>query len=77
MDQITKTKDYAQNAIDQGEDKVRSALYEAERRLREGKKQVTQWATDVDKQAHDNPWPIIAGVGIGCLLLGVILGRRN
>jgi ElaB/YqjD/DUF883 family membrane-anchored ribosome-binding protein len=30
-----------------------------------------------DEYVHENPWPVIGSVALGCLALGFILGRRR
>ena len=72
-----KIKSYTHSVIDQGEDHLKGMLHEAEGRLKQGHERVTKWASDVDKQAHENPWPVVTGVGVGCLLLGIILGKSK
>lgn len=74
--------DYAakvSSAIHQGEDKIRNAVAEAEKRLKQGQKQAKEIISSVDKQLKEKPWPIVAGIAAGCLLLGFILGssKRN
>ena len=76
MDQ-ENVKDYTQSAIQEGESRLRGALAEAERKLKQGQEQMTKWAADIDKQAHENPWPLVAGVGVGCLLLGLVIGKSK
>ena len=66
-----------QSTLEQGESRLKVALSEAENKLKQGREQVTKWASVADKQAHENPWPIIAGVGVGCLLLGLIIGKSK
>ena len=42
-----------------------------------GMEKAQEFASDVDKKVHQNPWPFIAGsAGVG-LLLGYILGRGS
>ena len=72
-----KVKNYTQATLEQGEDRLKNALSEAEKKVRQGQEQVTKWAEDINKRTHDNPWPIVAGVGMGCLLLGLILGKSK
>lgn len=31
----------------------------------------------IDQNVRKNPWPYVAGVGVGALLLGFVLGRRS
>lgn len=66
-----------QSTLERGEDRLKSAYSEAENKIKQGREQVTKWATDVDKQAHENPWPLVAGAGVACLLLGIILGKSK
>ena len=72
-----KIKDFGKAAIEEGESKLRNAIYEAEKRLKQGQQQVVKLASDIDKQTRENPWPVVAGVGIGCLLLGLIIGKSR
>jgi ElaB/YqjD/DUF883 family membrane-anchored ribosome-binding protein len=75
-----KIKDYAQSAqsaVENNQDKLKTSLYEAERRLKQSQEHLSRWAADLDKQAHERPWPVVASIGIGCLLLGVIIGRMR
>jgi len=65
------------STIDEGESKLRNTLYEAEKRLKEGREQITKMAADIDKKAHENPWPVVAGVGVSCLLLGLLIGKSK
>ena len=76
-EQEEKIKGYGKAVIDEGESRIKDAIYATEKRLKQGKKQLTQWAGDVNKQAHDNPWPVVAGVGVGCLLLGMLLSKSR
>jgi len=75
-DQNKITNDLQSN-FEQGEHRIKDALCEAEKKMKQGHEEITKWATDVDKQAHENPWPLVTGIGIGCLLLGVILGKSK
>lgn len=63
--------------IEEGEFKLKNALCEAEKRLKQGYEQATKMASDIDKKTHENPWPVVAGVGVGCLLLGLLIGKSR
>ena len=80
-DDLNAAKDkvgaYATTAIREGEEKVRDIVTEAEKRLKDGAEQAKKIAKSVDKQLHENPWPIVAGVAAGSLLLGFILGTSK
>jgi ElaB/YqjD/DUF883 family membrane-anchored ribosome-binding protein len=77
MAEPEKAGNCAHLTLEQGESQIKDALSEAEKRIRQGQEKVNQWASDVDKQVHENPWPIVAGVGIGALLLGLVIGRSR
>jgi len=65
------------STIEEGEFKLKNALCEAEKRLKQGYEQVTKLASDIDKKTHDNPWPVVVGVGGICLLLGLLIGKSK
>jgi hypothetical protein len=72
-----KIKDYTESAIEQNQDKIRAVFSEAEKKVRVGQEQLTKIASNLNKQAHESPWPLISGIGLGCLLLGVIIGKMR
>lgn len=72
-----KLGQYAESAIDEGEKKAKSAVYETQKKFKQGQEQLTQLVSGVDEQVHTNPWPVIAGVAVGCLFLGFILGSKT
>jgi len=61
------------------QDRLKSVMSDMETKLKEGQEKFKTAAANVDKQLRDNPWPIVAGVAVGCVLLGFIMGanRRN
>ncbi|MBF0489546.1 MAG: hypothetical protein HQL15_02875 [Candidatus Omnitrophica bacterium] len=63
----------------ENEDCIRSVLSDVESKLKQGQEKLKTVVADVDKQVRDNPWPVIAGVAVGCVLLGFIMGvnKRN
>jgi ElaB/YqjD/DUF883 family membrane-anchored ribosome-binding protein len=63
--------------INQGEDKFKVIAAEAQKKLKETQEQVAQLASTLDKQVKENPWPAIAGVAVGCLFLGFIMGKSK
>lgn len=65
------------SSIEDGEFKLKNALLEAENRLKQGYERATKLASEIDKKTHDNPWPVVAGVGFGCLLLGLLIGKSR
>ncbi len=77
MNDQDKNKNYTQSAFNQGEDRIKDALSQAEDKMKQGQEQVTRWATDMDKKTRENPWPLVAGVAVGGLLLGLILGKSK
>ena len=77
-DASEKAQDYA-TAIRQGEEKIKNVINDVENKLKVGQERVKQFVATADKQAHENPWPIVAGVALSCLFLGFIMGnaKRN
>ncbi len=74
QDVYTKEGDISR-AINEGEEKLRNVADDAQRRFKQGKDQVQHLINQADKQLHDNPWPIVAGVAVGCLFLGFFAGN--
>jgi len=65
------------SSIEEGEFKLKNALCEAEKRLKQGYEQATKLASDIDKKTHENPWPVVVGMGVSCLLLGLLIGKSK
>lgn len=63
--------------LKQGEERIKSTLSDVEKKITQGKEQIKIVIADVDKKLHENPWPIIAGVAAGCILLGFIMGLNK
>jgi ElaB/YqjD/DUF883 family membrane-anchored ribosome-binding protein len=45
--------------------------------LKQGEEQLRKVINTVDKQLHENPWPVVGGVALSCLLLGFLMGQRK
>jgi ElaB/YqjD/DUF883 family membrane-anchored ribosome-binding protein len=67
----------ATSAIQESEEKAKDRVAELEKKFRQGQEQVRQAVSNVDKQLHQNPWPIVSAVAIGAIFFGFLLGRRN
>lgn len=76
-DQEEKLGSYAASKIHEGEEKVRKIASEVEHRLKQGEEQVRQLINKADKQLHEKPWPIVAGVAISCLFVGFLMGATK
>lgn len=68
--------EYMSNILE-GEEKVKNAISDLEKKVKKGQEQFKELASTVDKQLHENPWPIVGGVAAACLLFGFILGSRR
>ena len=72
-------------ALGQKEQDIAEALGTAKKRALEaalrakdvGSEKAKEIAAEVDEQVRENPWPYIAGVAVGSLLIGYILGRNK
>ena len=67
--------------IEQQAEKQKQNIHRAQRLagdwVDEGDEKVRAAVTDLDDKVHDNPWTYIAGVGVGALLLGFLLGSSS
>ena len=81
MQSKDRLRDQASAAFHEGEKEFKEVAREVEKNLRkkllEGKETVQHVTTAVDKQMRTNPWPIVAGVAAGCLLLGFVMGTTR
>ncbi len=68
-----------QSSLKEGEDRIKNVVSDIDKKVKQGQEQIQKVIADVDKKLHENPWPIVGGVAVGCVLLGFILGisRRN
>jgi ElaB/YqjD/DUF883 family membrane-anchored ribosome-binding protein len=68
-----------QGALKEGEERVKGVVSDIDNKIKQGQEQMQKVMGEVDKKLRDNPWPIVGGVAIGCVLLGFILGlsKRN
>ena len=58
----------------ENEENIKSVMSDVEEKIKQGQDKLKSVAADVDRQFRDNPWPIVAGVAVGCVLLGFIMG---
>ena len=65
------------NVLRQGEDKLKGAMADAQHKVQQKQEQLKQIVSTVDKQLKENPWPIVAGVAVGGILLGFILANSR
>lgn len=77
QENAAKAGDYVESAIRQGEEKVRGFATDATKKIKQGEEQLQQIISKVDKQLHANPWPVVTGVAVGCLLVGFIMGSNK
>ena len=65
----TDQKEQLNDVLKDGESKLRNAICDAEKRLKQGQDQVVKVASDIDKQVKDNPWPVRAVCAFATLYL--------
>ncbi len=74
QDVYTKDSDFSKT-MDEGQEKLKKAAGDVQKRIKEGQDQVQQLISQADKQLRENPWPVVAGVAVGCLFLGFFAGN--
>ena len=57
--------------------KIKDTVSDVKKKLAQGEEQLKEIVSTIDKQLHENPWPIVGGVAAGCLLLGFIMGKSK
>lgn len=63
--------------MDNNVDRIKGVMSDVENKIKLGQEKFKVVAADVDSQLRDNPWPIVAGVAVGCVLLGFIMGANK
>ncbi len=72
-----KQKDDLSKTIEQGGDNSKNSTWDVQKQLKQGQEQVQHLISQADKQLHENPWPVVAGVAVSCLFLGFIVGTSR
>ena len=58
-------------------EKAKAAMEGVKQAAEVGQEKAKEAAKAVDESVHEKPWHYIAGVAVGALLLGYLLGRRD
>jgi ElaB/YqjD/DUF883 family membrane-anchored ribosome-binding protein len=68
-----------ENTMETQERIIKSVMSDLEDKIKQSTDSIKTAACDVDKKVRDNPWPVVAGVAVGCVLLGFLAGvtKRN
>ena len=61
----------------ENDDRIKNVMLDVENKLKLGQERLKTVAAGVDKQLRDNPWPVVAGVAVGCILLGFVMGMNK
>ena len=77
MPEPEKLKDNMESALEEGESRVEGGIDTAERKLRNNRYSLAKRMALIDRQAHENPWPLVTGVAFSCLVLGLIMGKSR
>ncbi len=73
----TTNRNDLDESLKEGEEYVKDIVSDTQKTLKQGREQLKQAIAEVDKRLHENPWPIVAGVAVGCTLLGFIMGSNK
>lgn len=75
-----RVKDVSAN-LREGKAELKEGAAEVTRQLQdklhEGQESIRHYAGVVDKQLRKDPWPVVAGIAVGSLLIGFILGSSK
>jgi ElaB/YqjD/DUF883 family membrane-anchored ribosome-binding protein len=77
VDQYSDLKDVLGSFGANISDKAKVAMDSVKRASEAGQEKAREAAMAVDESVHEKPWHYIAGVALGALLLGYVLGRRD
>ena len=57
--------------------KFKDVASQAEKYIKEGGEHLKELAHKADKNLHENPWPVVAGVAVVSLLIGFVMGTTR
>lgn len=77
QDTADKADEFVESAGQQMEQKGKDVASDAQKMLKEGREEIDTAIATVDKQVHEKPWSIIAGVAIGSFILGCLMGKSK
>src|SRR3990167_8511334 len=66
-----------EDTADMGRKRFGRFKKQAERQWDEGAEQIQDTVSDLDEKIRDNPWTYVAGVAIGALILGFLIGSSK
>lgn len=70
-------KDFFQTTAHNGEVIAGQAKKKIIKNLYQEEKKIKSAAAHWNKKIHEEPWPVVSGVAIGALVLGLFLGHRK
>ena len=73
-DDLTETSQNFRDKAQQATEAMRQNLAEWQRKATENARRAAEFT---DNYVHENPWPVIGGVALGCFILGLLVGRSR
>ena len=72
-----KITEKVSTVVRESEELMNDVFAAAGKKFTKGKERLDDIISDTDKQLRENPWPIVGGVALSCLLLGYIMGHSR
>ena len=73
-DDLTQTSESFREKAQHATEAMKQNLAEWQRKATENARRAAQVT---DNYVHENPWPVIGCVALGCFILGVLVGRSR
>jgi len=73
-DELPQTSENFREKAQQATEAMGQNLAEWQRKATENARRAAQFT---DEYVHENPWPVIGCVALGCFVLGVLVGRSR
>ena len=81
QDKAQDWKDKAQEGAENLRSKAQNKAKELQQTAKEWQNRAVEGsrraAQVTDEYVHDNPWGVLASVALGCLIIGILIGRSN
>lgn len=75
-DKYEHLRDFFESAVENGETVAGQAKKKIVKGLHQEEKKIKEAVSSIDKKVRKQPWPVLGGVALGALVIGLVLGKK-